>query len=171
MEIATEPQRKDHERPVGWTLSIATVGSDVRFSTFPGFDRHLMALSEGTLGLVVDGAQLALRRWEVAAFDGDSDVQSVGVDRPTLDLNLMVARERFRGLLRTETISGTVTVRVLPNSTVVVVMLAGSLSLRDADEEDRALQVHEAVRSGADPLVLSGDGTVAVAQVQCHRPR
>jgi environmental stress-induced protein Ves len=168
-EIATGPRGPGPDGPAGWTLSIATVDSDVDFSRFPGLDRRLMALSAGTLGLRVDGRPVTLRRWEVAAFDGEAAVGAVGVDRPTLDLNLMMARDRFHGSLRAEAVAGRTTVQAPSGATVVVVVLDGTVALDDGIPDGRALEVHDAVLTGSGPVVLAGTGTVAVARIHPTR--
>jgi environmental stress-induced protein Ves len=149
----------------GWTLSIATVESDVAFSSFPGVDRQLMALSAGGLGLVIDGEPVELDRWQVAAFDGASAVSSRGVVGPTLDLNLMVSRDRFRGSLEVGVVDGSRLVTTPPGVTTFVVFLDGLLSAEGPGLDPDALQRHDTVRLEAGTLSLTGDATIALAQV------
>ncbi|MBD8537326.1 HutD/Ves family protein [Plantibacter sp. CFBP 13570] len=152
----------------GWTLSIATVESDVTFSSFPGVDRQLMALSAGGLGLVIDGEPVELDRWQVAAFDGASAVSSRGVVGPTLDLNLMVSRDRFRGSLEVGVVDGSMLVITPPGATTFVVFLDGLLSAEGPGLSPGALQRHDALRLEAGTLSLTGDATIALAQVLPH---
>ena len=152
----------------GWTLSIATVESDVAFSSFPGVDRQLMALSAGGLGLVIDDEPVELDRWQVAAFDGASAVSSRGVVGPTLDLNLMVSRDRFRGSLEVGVIDGSMLVTTPPRATTFVVFLDGLLSAEGPGLSPDALQRHDALRLEAGTLSLTGDATIALAQVLPH---
>ena len=149
----------------GWTLSIATVESDVAFSSFPGVDRQLMALSAGGLGLVIDDEPVELDRWQVAAFDGASAVSSRGVVGPTLDLNLMVSRDRFRGSLEVGVVDGSMLVTTPPRATTFVVFLDGLLSAEGPGLSPDALQRHDALRLEAGTLSLTGDATIALAQV------
>jgi len=152
----------------GWTLSIATVESDVAFSSFPGVDRQLMALSSGGLGLVIDGERVELDRWQVAAFDGASAVSSRGVVGPTLDLNLMVSRDRFRGSLEVGVVDGSRLVTTPPGATTFVVFLDGLLSAEGPGLSPGALQRHDTLRLEAGTLSLTGDATIALAQVLPH---
>ena len=152
----------------GWTLSIATVESDVAFSSFPGVDRQLMALSAGGLGLVIDGEPVELDRWQVAAFDGASAVSSRGVVGPTLDLNLMVSRDRFRGSLEVGVVDGSRLVTTPPGATTFVVFLDGLLSATGPGLGPGALQRHDTLRLEAGTLSLTGDATIALAQVLSH---
>lgn len=166
-EIAAEPVRRQAEGDAdvpdgpGWTLSIATVESDVAFSAFPGVDRQLMALSTGGLGLVIDGEPVELDRWQVAAFDGAAAVASRGVVGPTLDLNLMVSRDRFRGSLEVAVVDGSRLVTTTLGTTTFVVFLDGLLSA----EGHGSLDVHDTLRLDAGTLLLTGDATIAIARI------
>lgn len=149
----------------GWTLSIATVESDVAFSSFPGVDRRLMALSEGGLGLLVDGEPVELDRWQVATFDGASAVSSTGVVGPTLDLNLMVSRDRFRGSLETVVVEGSRLVTAAPGAISFVVLLDGTVSAEGPGVERGALERHDTLRLEAGTLSLTGEATFALARI------
>lgn len=165
--LRTDGGRGDGDTPAapGWTLSIATVESDVAFSSFPGVDRQLMALSAGGLGLVIDGEPVELDRWQVAAFDGASAVSSRGVVGPTLDLNLMVSRDRFRGSLEVGVVDGSRLVTTPPGAVTFVVFLDGLLSATGPGLGPGALQQHDTLRLEAGTLSLTGDATIALAQV------
>ncbi len=174
-EIAAEPVRREAEGDVdvpdgpGWTLSIATVESDVAFSVFPGVDRQLMALSAGGLGLVIDGEPVELDRWQVAAFDGAAVVASTGVAGPTLDLNLMVSRDRFRGSLEAVVVSGSATVTTPSGATTFVVLLDGAVSVEGPGLGRSALAQHDTLRLKAGSLSLTGDATIAIARIHPRR--
>lgn len=73
-------------------LSIATVDRASRFSSLPGVDRVLMPLSAGGLSLHIDGADVAVGRFEAVAFPGEAGVTSDDAEAPGHDLNLMVRR-------------------------------------------------------------------------------
>ncbi|WP_138945458.1 HutD family protein [Plantibacter sp. M259] len=165
--LRTDGGRDDGDAPAapGWTLSIATVESDVAFSSFPGVDRQLMALSAGGLGLVIDGEPVELDRWQVAAFDGASAVSSRGVVGPTLDLNLMVSRDRFRGSLEVGVVDGSRLVTTPPGATTFVVLLDGTVSAAGPGLDRCALDVHDALRLEAGTLSLTGDATIALARI------
>jgi uncharacterized protein len=81
-----------------WRLSMARIGSDGPFSTFPGIDRLLMVL-EGSLTLVVDGHSHTLApEDEAVRFAGEVAVYATlprkapESSRSATDLNLMVRR-------------------------------------------------------------------------------
>lgn len=168
--LRTDGGRGDGDTPAapGWTLSIATVESDVAFSSFPGVDRQLMALSAGGLGLVIDGEPVELDRWQVATFDGASAVSSRGVVGPTLDLNLMVSRDRFRGSLEVGVVDGSRLVTTPPGATTFVVFLDGLLSATGPGLGPGALRRHDTLRLEAGTLSLTGDAMIALAQVLSH---
>jgi environmental stress-induced protein Ves len=162
-EIAAEPGDNTAESR-GWTLSIATVESDVAFSSFPGLDRHLMALSPAGLGLVIDGERRSLARWGVATFAGEAAVSSIGVQVPTVDLNLMVARERGKGSLFVRRVAGS---SVLPGSSdciSFIVLLEGRLRIlgRELGPLD-VLRIDAGVQCR-----VTGTATVAIALI-CSR--
>jgi environmental stress-induced protein Ves len=168
MEIAAGPLGSATDGAAAaadWTLSIATIASDVAFSSFPGVARWLMALSEGGLRLVIDGEALELKRWEVVTFDGASDVASTGVKHPTLDLNLMVARERWHGSLDFHVVDGAAAISPRPASETIVVLLDGAVSVDGPGFDGSGLDLHDALRLGSDPLSLTGDAAVAIARI------
>lgn len=168
--LRTAGGRGDGDAPTapGWTLSIATVESDVAFSSFPGVDRQLMALSAGGLGLVIDGEPVELDRWQVAAFDGASAVSSRGVVGPTLDLNLMVSRDRFRGSLEVGVVDGSRLVTTSPGAVTFIVLLDGTVSAAGPGLDRCALHMHDALRLEAGTLSLTGDATIALARILPH---
>ena len=127
-----------------------------------------MALSSGGLGLVIDGERVELDRWQVAAFDGASAVSSRGVVGPTLDLNLMVSRDRFRGSLEVGVVDGSRLVTTPPGATTFVVFLDGLLSAEGPGLSPGALQRHDTLRLEAGTLSLTGDATIALARVLPH---
>lgn len=153
----------------GWTLSIATVDADVVFSSFPGVDRRLMALSVGGLGLLIDGEPVALDRWQVAAFDGASAVASRGVVGPTLDLNLMVSRDRFRGSLEAVVVDGPTSIATAPGALTFVVLLDGSARVEGPGPDGGPLELHDTLRLEAGalsrPMTLTGHATIALVRI------
>ncbi|MHA7293627.1 HutD/Ves family protein [Arthrobacter sp. HLT1-21] len=145
--------------PFDWRLSIATVDSDGGFSTFPGVDRSLMALSPHGLRLVDDGNPVNLRQHEVHRFAGEHQVAAVGVTVPTLDLNLMTRRTAFSGGLQyRELTSGQIIETEL--GVVVVVLLSGELRFSDT-----RLEPHDAVLIENGVAEFTGHAKVAIASV------
>lgn len=90
-----------------WRVSVADIGGAGPFSAFPGFDRWLGLLDGESLSLSIATPGVPGRR-DVRldrpglpfAFRGEDDVRCSGVGGPTRDLNVMVARERWRADVR-----------------------------------------------------------------------
>ena len=91
-----------------WRVSIAEVAVDGPFSRFPGYDRHITTIAGNGMRLEaadhgsIDLSQLFVPR----EFSGDWDVDGKLIDGPVRDFNLMVARERAKGALSAERLSG-----------------------------------------------------------------
>jgi environmental stress-induced protein Ves len=159
-EIAAESL--DPAVPGGWTLSIATVDSDVEFSCFPETDRHLMALSGAGLDLIVNGNQRSLARGDVVSFAGEDSVSSIGVSAPTLDLNLMVHRGRDEGTLVATTVAGTTTFSTPAGTTTFILLLEGEMVVGD-----RLLGVHDALSiEPGSACTATGSARIAVARIR-----
>lgn len=96
-EILCFPVGSDAER-FDWRLSIAHVGTDGPFSLFPGVDRTI-ALLEGK-GLLLDLPEdrtVTLSGTSVPfSFPGEWPVAGRNLDGPTIDLNVMTRRGRYR---------------------------------------------------------------------------
>jgi environmental stress-induced protein Ves len=145
----------------GWRLSIATVEADLAFSSFPGMDRQLMALSQRGLDLDIDGKRRSLAQWEIASFTGEAVVSSVAVTVPTLDLNLMVDRNRHTGTLDASVVCGATEFTSPTGTTMFVVVLDGAISVGD-----RTVSIHDALRvEPAHTYEARGDATVAIARI------
>lgn len=149
-----------------WRLSIATVSSDTDFSTFPGVDRQLMALSEPGLDLTDAGTPVSLARYDVHRFPGENAVASVGVTDETLDLNLMCDRGTRHGSLTAQVVSGP---EVIPAGAgeMTLVLLHGSLDCRERPGPWTTLTMHDAVvLAPGSELELVGAARVAIARVR-----
>ena len=84
-----------------WRVSIAKVNSDGPFSTFDGYDRHIMTLSGQGMMLDIEGRGVSeLKPLKPFSFSGDLRVDGTLVDGPVLDFNLMVRRDFGQGTLR-----------------------------------------------------------------------
>ena len=143
-----------------WRLSIATVDRDGGFSSFPGVDRSLMALSPQGLGLVDNGVSVALRQYQVHQFPGENDVAAVGVTGPTLDLNLMIRRKAFSGGIRFWELTGEVDMGAKEGGAVVVVLLSGELRF-----EGKLLRPHDAVLIEGGCADFTGHARAALASI------
>ena len=84
-----------------WRVSIAKVNSDGPFSTFGGYERHIMTLSGQGMMLDIEGRGVSeLEPLKPFSFSGDLRVNGTLVDGPVLDFNLMVRRDFGQGTLR-----------------------------------------------------------------------
>lgn len=84
-----------------WRVSIADVAADGPFSTFAGYDRHIMAI-EGS-GMVLDGAPVGPievnPKFIPRSFSGDWPIVSRLISGPVRDFNLMSWRESVESSL------------------------------------------------------------------------
>ena len=139
-----------------WRVSIATISADGEFSAFPGVDRWLVPLGDGTdsrVGLDLETATGVrhLERWQVFAFGGEESIAAVGVAATSTDLNLMVRRQTTEGAIEIVRVDG-----AFETSAQLVVVLSGVFTVEGIE-----LAVGDAVRP---PLALAGTGVVAVCR-------
>lgn len=87
--------------PFDWRVSIAEVAADGPFSSFPGYDRHIMSIAGNGMTLeIADRPAIALERlYRPQSFSGDWQVFGRLRDGPVRDFNLMVRREFGEGRL------------------------------------------------------------------------
>jgi environmental stress-induced protein Ves len=83
-----------------WRVSIATVNSDGPFSTFIGYERHIMTLSGEGMVLDIEGrGKFTLEALEPFSFSGDARVHGSLIQGAVLDFNLIVRRDFGSGTL------------------------------------------------------------------------
>lgn len=104
-EIAVAPEGASLN-DFDWRISMAHVGQDGPFSSFPGIDRTLSVLTGAGIALAFgDGERMRLDRSSAPyAFAADRAVDGLLVDGPIDDLNVMSRRGRWRH--RVERLSG-----------------------------------------------------------------
>ncbi|MDU0340322.1 HutD/Ves family protein [Bosea rubneri] len=104
-EIAVAPEGASLDN-FDWRISMAHVGQDGPFSSFPGIDRTLSVLTGSGITLAFgDGERVRLDRSSAPyPFAADRAVDGVLVDGPIDDLNVMSRRGRWRH--RVERLSG-----------------------------------------------------------------
>jgi hypothetical protein len=95
-EIAISPEGAAlGGEPFHWRLSIADVTSDGSFSTFAGYDRHIMVIDGA--GMVLDAGPHGIldlgRPFSPVRFSGDWQVSGRLLSGPVRDFNLMVLRD------------------------------------------------------------------------------
>ncbi|RYG70628.1 HutD family protein, partial [bacterium] len=94
-EIAVSPASASLEA-LDWRLSMARVASDGPFSTFPSVDRTLAILDGAGLRLTVGRDTRVLTRESAPlAFPADVATDSLLLDGPVTDLNVMTRRGRY----------------------------------------------------------------------------
>ncbi len=80
-----------------WRISMAHVGMDGPFSSFPGIDRTLAVLAGGGIALASAEDSVVLERGsEPHAFPGERGITGRLVDGPIDDLNVMTRRGIWR---------------------------------------------------------------------------
>lgn len=84
-----------------WRVSIATVNADGPFSSFTGYERHIMTLSGEGMALDIEGrGKFILEPLRPFSFSGDAKVHGSLLQGPVMDFNLMVRREFGIGTLQ-----------------------------------------------------------------------
>lgn len=155
-----------------WRLSLAVVESAGPFSAFSGVDR-LMLVLDGRLELDIGGNdRLVLdETGEAASFPGDAEVTAAVPDGPAADLNLMVRRGRFTGVLERRRVQGHAA--IICQDTTFVLSRAGGLmaslgAVSCALEAGDAARVDH-LRGGMLRLRASAPDEVIVAHVNAVR--
>jgi len=175
MELLIAPEGASLER-FDVRLSIAQLDAPAPFSAFPGIERWLLML-EGSVRLEIgDAPGLRLGpEQEAIEFAGEQRVSATPLETPAKDLNLMIRRARYRGLLRRLNIAAGAAWQ--PSATVSALLCRrGSLAIdvaekgADADEgpwrldHDDVLLV-EGPRRGALLLKARPDTQLYLAEV------
>lgn len=91
----TEIYRADGaDGEMDWRVSIASVATDGPFSTFPGYDRHIMVI--GGNGMVLHGGPggpiEVTPTLQPCRFSGDWTITATLIDGPVTDFNLIARR-------------------------------------------------------------------------------
>ncbi|MEI5666014.1 HutD family protein [Bosea sp. CCNWLW174] len=148
-EIAVAPERASLN-DFDWRISMAHVGQDGPFSSFPGIDRTLSVLTGAGITLAFgDGERMRLDRSSAPyAFAADRAVDGLLVDGPIDDLNVMSRRGRWRH--RVERLSGAGSLNATEGLLVLVA--------RKGD-----WQVNGATLTAGDSAVLDAPGRAELA--------
>ena len=98
--VTTEIYASPSSGAFDWRVSIATVNVDGPFSTFTGYERHIMTLSGEGMSLDIEGhGKFNLEPLQPFSFSGDAQVQGSLLQGAVLDFNLMVRRDFGSGTL------------------------------------------------------------------------
>jgi environmental stress-induced protein Ves len=166
-EIHAEPSGRDDW---DWRLSIAEVGADGPFSTFPGVDRELVLLSgEGMRLRFDDDVAEVMPPYGRHRFPGEARVHGELVAGPTHDFNLMWRRERYVADLWRRPLVGAMVLFAEPGSTWIVHLLAGHARFADASGlPDLAMGDTAILEAGDARLrhVLDGGGEALVIRLE-----
>ena len=148
-----------------WRISLAEIGADGAFSTFPGVDRVLTVIEGQGLVLNVDGRLLALDAASPPlAFAGDAEVSARLTDGPIRDLNLMVRRGVWRARTRRATVAGAAEVAAKGAATLVLTLDALRIA-RPGGVIDLAPMDAVLLDQGASNLSLEGRGRTLISEI------
>lgn len=134
-ELVIEPRDADLGGRFLYRVSIADVASDGPFSTFDGYDRHIILLSGA--GMTLDcGAHgsIALEPFEPHAFAGEWAVTGRLASGPVRDFNLIVERARAESSLEVRVVDGSDAIPLDGAGTRVVYVAEGALAEADAGD-------------------------------------
>jgi environmental stress-induced protein Ves len=117
-----------------WRVSIADVAADGAFSTFAGYDRHIMAI-EGS-GMVLEGGPdgpISVNPTFVPRrFSGDWPITSHLISGPVRDFNLMARRDMIESNLECIEVTAPVRLGGREDETTFVYLLEGGLDASQA---------------------------------------
>lgn len=147
-----------------WRISVADVAGDGPFSTLPDVDRIIMLIDGPWLALTVDGTRHLLHPYEAFAFSGDSATECE-VPSATRDLNVMLRRGRFTGSVEVLTPGILRAVQVSGGARSIIVCLTGSVQVTSATQRVDLSAMDSVSGSGADPLTVTGVGTIAAVHL------
>lgn len=144
-----------------YRVSVADVASNGPFSTFPGYERHLVLVDGAGMTLTFrdpPDRRLALRPFEPVTFSGDDPATGSLEAGPVRDFNLIVDRARAHGSLACLAIDAPTRLACDDGETCVVHILRGDL--------DVAGQGHTLVLDAPlDVVPCGGSVRLAVARV------
>jgi len=147
-----------------WRVSMAHVGQDGPFSSFPGVDRVLTVLSGEGMDLVVGGETTRLTaKSDPFAFAGDVPTGARLVDGPIDDFNVMVRRGKVACRVERLLVAPEVTVGFVPKT--LLYCMAGTVAVGD---EGRELAAGETLLwSGkSERVALRAAGTARLLRVE-----
>lgn len=155
-----------------WRLSLAVVATGGPFSAFSGVDR-LMLVLDGRLELDIAGNDCLVldETGAAAAFPGDAEVIAATPAGPVADVNLMVRRGRFTGVLERRRLQSKAAV-ICQDVTFVLSKLGGLSAMLGAErcelESGDAARVDHA-RGGLLRLKAAAPHEVIIAHVNAVR--
>lgn len=166
-EIAISPHDAGLSgKPFDWRISIAEVTSDGPFSTFPGYDRHIMVIAgEGMTLETEETERLDLTRPLMPiSFAGEWSVNGALRHGPVRDFNLMLRRESCSGSLTVRRLEERVALYV-QRKTLLCHLLGGEASVAGhliAETDSLLIENEDLTLLPLSPL------TVAVCEIRYH---
>lgn len=166
-EIAISPHDAGFSgEPFDWRISIADVTTDGPFSTFPGYDRHIMVIAgEGMTLETEEMVRLDLTRpLTPISFAGEWSVNGALRDGPVRDFNLMLRRKSCSGSLTVRRLEERVALYV-QRKTLLCYLLAGEASVAGhliAETDSLLIENADLTLLPLSPL------TVAVCEIRYH---
>ena len=149
-----------------WRISVAEVGSDGPFSTFPGCEREIVLVSGMGMDLHFDGGET--HRLEPPhgrlRFAGERPLTALLIDGPTVDFNLIWKRDAVDAQLLHRPIVGSMLFFGEPGVTWVLYVLAGQVRTAAG-----TLEVGDAARLVIPPgerRVIEGGGEVLLVKLE-----
>lgn len=153
-------------KPFEWRISIADVTTDGPFSTFPGYDRHIMVIAgEGmTLETEEAGSIDLTKPLTPVSFAGEWAINGTLRDGAVRDFNLMLRRENCSGSLTVRRLEERVALYA-QRKTLLCYLLAGEASVAGhviAETDSLLIENEDLTLSPLSPL------TVAVCEIRYH---
>jgi len=149
-----------------WRVSIATVNADGPFSTFAGYERHIMPLSGEGMALDIAGrGKFILEPFRPFSFSGDAQVHGSLLQGAVTDFNLMVRRDFGQGTLRVA--EGSAGDRLGSDNSLhlIYILQGGDASGADDLQENVSLFLGQ-----GDFFALPAPLKLAICEITPHRP-
>lgn len=155
-----------------WRVSIADVAVDGPFSTFTGYDRHIMAI-EGS-GMILDGGPdgpiEVNPKFVPRSFSGDWAITSRLISGPVRDFNLMSRREAIRSHLDCLELTRPMDLVAKAGETTLAYLLEGELTGDKSLRRGESLLLLPGEMLSATPAPSSSPPKLALCSVSHHDP-
>ncbi|WP_310134524.1 HutD/Ves family protein [Paraburkholderia terricola] len=138
----TLAQGRNADGLADWRVSLADLTAAARFSQFPGFERTLLLIDDGTVDLHSQDGQLLARTGQPVQFSGDLHVWVSLPTKPVRVLNVMARREACRAKVSVATNA----LRISPAGVQLLISLSGQWSLSSALLKNVTLSAMNGIR-------------------------
>jgi environmental stress-induced protein Ves len=149
-----------------WRISMAHVGTDGPFSSFPGIDRTLAVLAGGGIVLASDEAGDVTLDRDTAphSFPGERAIAGRLINGPIDDLNVMTRRSRWTHAVERLSAAGPHSVES-DGGTIVLVARTGAWQVRGTAEHVVLEAGDTLIAPAPDRLAITGAGDVFVIRL------